>query len=697
MVDRMHGPALLIPEPPTGEKRMFEPEMERMPELREVAPALPPEVQHRLFSRLRAEEDRLLGAGKLESFSTALRELIDEWDGDPHSLMLRTTCLLLADLIDQGWEFAIGTDRVTLKPPALTAGSGVSPEQIKERIRHALQAGRTRQLQESSVRQFIRRMERVVLRAEGRSSIADVIDDGRELERLLFKLRRLSREEQEQRLRRLIDPVVEVCENGSKCSVTGLNRIDIWRYFRHTWSLEYRVIPGRQLHLLIRNAARPNRPVIGIALLASPVMRLRIRDNWIGWTPSAWVRGIGSERWDPRAAAAALLHRLDQAIAEIRWDDLASAEEIAQPTQRVIFRLEMEAAGAAERRTRQLRELYAENRSGRHLEVRDASEDTDWRTASEDHLFVRKRAEVLAGLLAARITFANAGLHKDPRQAFRQVVAMEEGWRALDIAIAELRKLGLASQVVDVSVCGAVHPYNELLGGKLVALALHSGEVRDIYEAQYSGRISLVASQMAGRPVRRSARLKILTTTSLYGVGSSQYNRLKLRAAEHPGLTHDLSWHLFDRDDDDLTSGYGTLHLGSATVEALRELSSVTHGAKRVNNRFGEGSSPRLRQIREGLDALGLESNHILHHATPRLFCASELEPDARQQLLGLVDARNAIAPSLDAISAAWRRRWLLNRIRNDEVLDRVGKLGPKSVHATLWSDEDGQFVLPFD
>jgi hypothetical protein len=139
------------------------------------------------------------------------------------------------------------------------------------------------------VRQFIRRMERPFKRAEGRYSIFDLIDDGRELERRLLKLRRLSKDEQEKELARLVEPVIEVCESGTKCAITGLNRIDIWRYFRHTWSLEYRPIPGRQLPLLIRNAARPRKPIIGIALLASPVMRLRIRDNWIGWTPSAWA------------------------------------------------------------------------------------------------------------------------------------------------------------------------------------------------------------------------------------------------------------------------------------------------------------------------------------------------------------------------------------------------------------------------
>jgi hypothetical protein len=153
----------------------------------------------------------------------------------------------------------------------------------------------------------------------------------------------------------------------------------------------------------------------------------------------------------------------------------------------------MQAAGAAEKRACQLQGYYAEQRSsrGRELEVRNASEDTDWTGASEEYLYVRKRAEILGELLKARIAFIKANLAGDPRRAFRELAATEEGWRALDVTIGEIRKLGLASQVVDVSVCGAVHPYNELLGGKLVALLLHSKEVRDLYERHYGGRISL--------------------------------------------------------------------------------------------------------------------------------------------------------------------------------------------------------------
>ena len=103
-----------------------------------------------------------------------------------------------------------------------------------------------------------------------------------------------------------------------------------------------------------------------------------------------------------------------------------------------------------------------------------------------------------------------------------------------------------------------------------------------------------------------------------------------------------------------------------------------------------------MRQVREGLDALGIESSHVLHHATPRLFCACEIEPDAQQELLGLRGGIQPPPPSVDTIGAAWRRRWLLNRIKSDDVLDRVGRQGPESVRAQLWADDEGQYRLPF-
>jgi hypothetical protein len=323
------------------------------------------------------------------------------------------------------------------------------------------------------------------------------------------------------------------------------------------------------------------------------------------------------------------------------------------------------------------------------LKVADA--DADWLGASNDLLFIRKRAESMSQLLFAKQIFRAARLQRSPAKGLSMLFSTQDGRKAIDIALAEFRKAGLSSEVADVSICGAVHPYNQLLGGKLVALLLATREVRDAYAARYGGQVSVIASQMAGRPITKPANLRILTTTSLYGVGSSQYNRLHLRAADHSGLEYDIKWGAIGRS---LTGGFGTLHLGSETAQALRSMAFARHDARRVNNRFGEGTSPRLRQIREGLDALGLKSDAILHHATPRIFYGCELLPGARDGLVGLNHPAGEAATCFD-VAAAWRRRWLAKRISRADSLEALSKLGPTSVLASLHADVDGQFLRP--
>ncbi len=665
---------------------------------RAISPTLGPRDQTRLFNALKvwrsAEPD----------FASALRKLSLEWIDDGNSVELRATSLLVADLFEQGWRFSLEESGIVFEPPGLDKAGG-SVNAVKARVQQTLLVGRDRQLREPSVKAFIARMERPTAGPDGkRRSVLDLIDNGAQLAADLAAVRALPEADRLAALKGVVDPVVELCEAGKRCSDSGLPLIDIWRYFRHTWSHEYRSIPGRQMMLLVRNRARPMRPVIGIAMLASPVMRLGARDEWIGWLRPAAERLVQKGDWKPKAFAKALEDRLDASIADLRWDDMATAEEIAEPTEAVVFRLQQKAYGAAYQREAALREVYGDKQAAISPPVRPVpttvkgeASAIDWKAASEDLLFVRKRAESLAELLYAKLVLWEFDLKG--RRATKEVdrlFASKRGQRAIDIALTEFRKAGLSSRVADVSVCGAVHPYNELLGGKLVALVLSSQEVRDAYAKRYGGHVSVIASQMAGRPILKPADLKILTTTSLYGVGSSQYNRLVLRTADHAGLRHDICWTGIGRS---LTGGYGTLHLSGETVLALRHMGERRHDARRINNRFGEGTSPRLRQIREGLDALGVESDHVLHHATPRIFYACELEPDARAQLLSPQAARPRRAPKAAAIGEAWRKRWLVGRIDNKDVdlTERMAGLGPASVMAIFRPQEDGQLILDFD
>ena len=660
---------------------------------RAFAPYLAPGERKQLHEVLR------LDAELPPSFADELRKLARRYVDDGDSVKLRAICLLVADLCEQGWRINIVRGAITFEPPGIAREGHQSVEDVKARVRRTLQAARAKQLQEPSVRAFLTRMERRTLRAQGRYSVLDLIDNGKALASELRKVDERPDGERLAALAQVVDPVVEVCEAGAKCPDTGLSLIDIWRYFRHTWAHEYRAIPGRQMLVLIRNAARPRRPIIGIAMLASPVMRLSARDLWIGWLREAAEKRLKEGEFDPVAFGRAMRKRLEHSIAAVRWDDLATAAEIRHPTETVALRLEQQAAGAGFARDAQLRAHFDTHReTGGDVppyrgQVKSAEADTDWRAASEDLLFVRKRAEILSQLLFAKQIFRTSGLGRSPKKALVQLFASKTGQRAIDIALTELRKAGLSSEVADISVCGAVHPYNEVLGGKLVALLLTSSEVCDAYARRYGGQISVIASQMAGRAISKPANLKILTTTSLYGVGSSQYNRLVLRAKDHDELPADIRWSAIGKS---LTGGFGTFHLSSDTAHALRNMALVRHDARRVNNRFGEGTSPRMRQIREGLDALGLKSDTILHHATPRIFYGCELFPDARKSLLGLSSSSFEAAPA-SSIASAWRKRWLSARARRPETLEALRYLGVTSVRATLHADPDGQFLLPID
>jgi hypothetical protein len=661
------------------------------PASRTIRPHLPPMVVGKLTAFI---ETKL--SERDPSLAKSLRLLNENWKSETWALELRATALVLADLIDQGWTVLPEDNQVILGPPGLQVG-GETVEEAKQRLRKSLQLGRERQLTDPSVSRFVERLSRPAKHNGHVSSIFDLVDDGATLASELSSLSNLPRGHALARLREIIRPVVEICDYDARCPDTGIRLLDIWRYFRHTWSLEYRSIPGRQLPLLIRNAARPHRPIIGIAMLSSPVLRTRPRDNWIGWTPQPFLDRVRSGEWNAKSALKALARRIDQSVREIRSDDLASPAELRRPTERVVFRLGQKGAGAAAKRELQLREEYSDamRTRGTAKSQSDPSKRSErkinWRKASEDLLFVRKRAETLSQLLDAKRVFLALDWKLKSSALLDSLLSSVSGERALSVALQEVRKAALSSQIADLSICGAVAPYNILLGGKLVALAVTSKEVRRAWKKRYQKRVSIISSQMAGKPVRRPADLKVITTTSLYGSGSSQYNRLRLKAAGYR-LKADIVWEELER-----TAGYGTVHLSPTTAKILRYVAERQFKARRVNNRFGEGTSPRLRQIRDGLEVLGIKSDDVLHHATPRLFYGCTLGKDTNKQLLGLIASKNVHANSLDAIAEAWRDRWLLQRLSHGHVLEALKASGPATVRSEmLRTDAQGQFVMHF-
>lgn len=184
---------------------------------------------------------------------------------------------------------------------------------------------------------------------------------------------------------------------------------------------------------------------------------------------------------------------------------------------------------------------------------------------------------------------------------------------------------------MELNVCGAIPPYNEILGGKLVALLATSPQVVHDYKTRYENKASEIASRLKGQPVCRPAELVYVGTTSLYYVGSSQYNRLKI-PGEVFGSDFDVVWKRLG-----MTIGFGTMHISKATTLSLTEATS--DGFNRINHVFGEGASPKMRlltmAIRELIEATNEDSKDFSKHAMSRIVYGACLASNTSDYLLG--------------------------------------------------------------
>jgi len=85
-------------------------------------------------------------------------------------------------------------------------------------------------------------------------------------------------------LKSRISPIIEVCEKQKQH--------DLFRILRYYWSSPYSEYVGRRIRLIIRDNALPNKPVIGIAALGSPIIHIPERDEWIGWDKETRTKNL---------------------------------------------------------------------------------------------------------------------------------------------------------------------------------------------------------------------------------------------------------------------------------------------------------------------------------------------------------------------------------------------------------------------
>lgn len=623
-------------------------------------------------------------------------------------ISFQTCCSLFIDLIKAGWNIEIGIKGFQISTPSYDMKkSNESLDQIKSRMREVQLVNRDKQIREYETQRFIERMQRSRKVGNERKSVLDLIDDGKELSEYFSDINSLNDEKITSLLQKFIKPEVVICypedpyyqDEEHYCPYTGLKLKDIWRYFRLTWSSEYKSVPGKSLPILIRNAARPNKPIMGIAQLRSAALADTARDTMIGWVNEEELRKkIYKKELDIEFVVKCLLSSLEEEINAIKVDDFVfiNKNTLKNPDQKII-----DALNSIYEEEKIKREEHLSDENIKITRVNKGYEDIDWQSESELPLFRKKRASKIARLLEVRKYFNDVNLAKDPALGYARLIhpSTKNGKEMISRVLREIRTTALAENIMDVSVCGAITPYNEILGGKLVAALMASQDTRELFRQRYHSKYkspAIIASSNKGRPVYRDANLLCLTTTSLYGVASSQYNRIKFLKQNYQDLEQDVIWQEVFKDDTSLkTKGLGVYHISDQTIELIKLFTFKKLGRIEVNSKFGEGTSPKLRKISTGLNLLFDFLNHnssiedILAHSIQRKNYICFLVKDPLKVLLKRKKNYTGIKlSSAKSISNAWIKRWLLPRIKRKDTLTKLKELNSNTVKKNLFFPE---------
>lgn len=613
---------------------------------------------------------------------------------------------LLVDLRLLKWSVRADTYGFELESPPHPRLGPRTPEAIrdsKEALRRELAPALNQQFSDPGVRQFIDELERPA-ESSRRKSISLLIADGSEVVSRLDRALDCAGEPRVEALRAAIQPYLQLLPGEGEPAVrdefTGIPLGDIWRYFRYTWSIPQTAIPGRQMFYLVRDRAHPCHAVIGIACLSNSPLMSPERDQAIGWTAEAFRARIeraahNKSLPDLEYLRGYLENCLDKAIEQITPRGLANAREINNPDDNLIARLQRRADEFSNRREEALREVALASSAGVPLTLNETelsdydgppvslqvlelegrrAQDKAPQTIARQLLVAKKRAFELARLLRARLILRRNWVNLVDSSQIETLLLSDEVSQAISTALFSVKSNKVGTSILEITTCGAIDPYGRLLGGKLVALLLLSPEVADDYRKRYGDRASIISSQLKNEERRKDCTLVWLNTTSLYSMGSSQYERLRLPSGtiseQQPEITFQ---HIGD------TVGYGTVQFSDATAKAVQAALEERHQFRSINSIFGEGFSPKFRKFRDGMAMLGFNPEILMRHDQQRRVYAARIWQGADSFLRGedsilpdYVRQPSAFRNATERIIEFWKRRWLASRLNHEPTIDNL-------------------------
>lgn len=548
--------------------------------------------------------------------------------------------------------------------------------QRKDAVRQGHIMERDSQLLKKSNQDFIRKIETMRLFNGKWISIYNLMADGKDLSNKIksFISSMDNQDKQDHDYDSVMKPYIQFVSLKEKCKHTGLNLNDIWRYFRHTWSLEYKSLPGRSIRILIRDESVINHPVIGIAALGSSIAQQTVRDEMLGWSQNS-LSGIIDMK------ASWYNKTRERLLDSIKYSDLVNKDfSIEKNDNKTIIRIKKKEISNPNIDTiKNLNALtdyfmdlhHSGQKSAKKINDKELMFDKTWNKQSQLPLFVAKRCRALKIILEI-----DSNVHKKNKHTY-QVNA--NNYKKLLRQI-KAEKVGI--DLMDIIICGAIPPYNELLSGKLVAMLLTSPEVIDYVRKKYERTPSIIASSIKGKAFFRKPNLVFLGTTSLYGKGLSQYTRISIPSKIFGDIKSKNSIKYKSLGE---TLGFGNYHISKKTIELARlynERISPTDDSRapRVKYIFGEGINPLFRMISGALNKLGFPSVNILKHKNARAVYGVSLIENMSEYLLGVQKRPKYLSPQTFSekrtkqIFYYWAERWMSKRIKRKEVLDNISK-----------------------
>ena len=621
---------------------------------------------------------------------------------------------IIADFINAGFKIINGyKNELKLQPPNLSTKSNVATKEI---VRQKMLINRNEIILQPSVREFFYKMHKERFFNEKYVSIETLIDNGNSLYKELNKLQnKLTEtetiEDQIKLVKTIINPEIEIVTDNTKDQITNLLLSDIWRYFRYTWSHPSKGQVGRGLSFLIRNVAKKNKPIMGIGSLANPVLNLTARDVSIGWKPLSVIVSIINDLSTWKKHKNTFIKVLNDNKNNIKHDDMIPKiliNDFENNTIKIEKHLEGIEKKAKDKRIEILK-LFEEQKKSAFKFSENPPENPYSKEKfknmtplekSIDPLFVCKRARHLIRIIQTlreldKISF-DANEFIDDLYIIKDVIekneygycSKEKKYKKLKYgdkkiilssnninstiakATQYIRTEGLASCILDLNVCGATIPYRNLLLGKLVALAAGSNEISKAYFNKYKNAVSEISSNVAGKNIIRKPIIKAITTTSLYSINPSQYNRLKINIKDKKN--YELKWECVG-----VSRGIGTLQFSNRTTKFLSEYTRELDEYSQVNGIFGEGTSALLRKVRSGFaDIIGNDvksgiSEDLLRHDNSRIVYILKMYPEVFEDLC-MNKSRKFDVPNFEMIKNAWISRYLINRIQKKEIIDTL-------------------------